>query len=60
MNPVAASADDLTLQAVLFKALHSFTKQAKGSVVLFNLQAAAFCLSFMLKGSTANDRLVSI
>jgi hypothetical protein len=51
---------DLSLQAVLFKALHGFTKQSRGSNMLFNLQAAAFHLSFMLKGCTASDKLVSI
>jgi hypothetical protein len=58
-NVSTADAKDLTLQAVLFKALHGFTKQTKGSNMLYNLQAAAFCLSFMLQGCTANDRLVS-
>ena len=58
-NVATTDAKDLTLQAVLFKALHGLTKQTKGSNMLFNLQAAAFCFSFMLRGCTANDRLVN-
>jgi hypothetical protein len=54
------AAGDLTLQAVLFKALHGFSKQSKGMLMLYNLQAAAFHLSFMLKGYTMNDKLVSL
>ena len=60
LNLGTTGVNDLTLQAVLFKALHGFTRKTRGSNMLFNLQAAAFCLSFMLKGCTANDKLVSI
>jgi len=56
----AADSDDFTLQAALFKALHGFSKQAKGSNMLYNLQAAAFHLSVMLKGFTTSDKLVSL
>ena len=57
---VTTGFDDYTLQAILFRALHGFSKQSKGSNMLYNLQAAAFHLSFMLKGHTANDKLVSL
>jgi len=57
---VATNFDDYTLQVMLFRALHGFSKQAKGSNMLYNLQAAAFHLSFMLKGHTANEKLVSL
>ena len=60
MDLVAADTHDFTLQAVLFKALHGFRKQARGSNMLYNLQAAAFHLSFMLRGHTANEKLVSL
>lgn len=51
---------DVTLQVVLFKALMGYSKQSKSMNMLYNLQAAAFHLSFMLKGYTANEKLVSI
>jgi hypothetical protein len=57
---VTTGLEDLTLQAVLFKALHGLSKQSKGTLMLYNLQAAAFHLSFMLKGYTTSDKLVSI
>jgi hypothetical protein len=57
---MGTGAEDLTLQALLFKALHGFSKQNKGMLMLYNLQAAAFHLSFMLKGYTMNDKLVSL
>lgn len=59
MDMVTSNVEDHTLQAVLFKALHGFTKQSRAANMFFNLQAAAFCLSFMLKGCTVNDKLVS-
>ena len=59
MDLVATGFDDYTLQAMLFRALHGFSKQAKRSNMLHNLQVAAFHLSFMLKGHTANNKLVS-
>ena len=60
MDLVTTNFNDYTLQAMLFRALHGFSKQAKGSNMLYNLQAAAFHLSFMLKGHTANEKLVSL
>jgi hypothetical protein len=59
MDLVTTDDDDLTLHVSLLKDLHAFMRQAKGSNLLFNLQAAAFGLSFMLKGYTVNDKLVS-
>jgi len=50
--------EDLTLQVVLFKAMHDLTKQSKGTLMLYNLQVATFHLSFMLKGYMSNDKLV--
>ena len=55
---VVPADDDVTLQAVLFKALYGLKNQSKASNMLFNLQAVAFCISFMLKGCVANAELV--
>jgi hypothetical protein len=57
---VSARTKEVSLQAVLFKALYGFSKQSKGMNMLYNLQAAAFHLSFMLKGYIANEKLVSL
>jgi uncharacterized protein YbcC (UPF0753/DUF2309 family) len=57
---VTTGSQDLSLQAILFKALYGFSKQTKGMNMLYNLQAAAFHLSFMLKGYTVNDKLVNL
>lgn len=57
---VTTGAEDLTLQAMLFKALHGLSKQTKGTLMLYNLQTAAFHLSFMLKGYTTSDKMVSL
>jgi hypothetical protein len=64
LNPsqeiVETNTNDLSLQALLYKALHGLTKQSKGTAMLHNLQTAAFHLSFMLRGFKMSDKLVSI
>lgn len=57
---VTENVNDVSLQAMLYKALHGLHKKSKGMIMLQNLQTAAFHLSFMLRGFQTSDRLVCI
>lgn len=52
------SAPDLSVQARIFKDLCKIEKTAKFAKILFNIQLAAFHLSFMLRGVCESDQLV--